>query len=82
MLKSKILPSGIGHTTNCFVQVEGTDNQEGYIMQGDNQESVHSVKQLAHALCDAKLDVDTLIRVCWPKEKCSLLRDDVVLVDR
>ncbi|ELU09043.1 hypothetical protein CAPTEDRAFT_158045 [Capitella teleta] len=81
MLKSKILPSGIGHTTNCFVQVEGTDNQEGYIMQGDNQESVHSVKQLAHALCDAKLDVDTLIRVCWPKEKCSLLRDDVVLVD-
>ena len=32
MLKSKILPSGIGHTTNCFVQVEGTDNSDAYIL--------------------------------------------------
>jgi mitofusin len=82
MLKSKILPSGIGHTTNCFVQVEGTDSTEGYIMSGNVKESVHSVKQLAHALCDDKVDVDSLIRICWPKEKCSLLRDDVVLIDR
>jgi hypothetical protein len=35
MLKSKILPSGIGHTTNCFVQVEGTDQHDAYIVTED-----------------------------------------------
>jgi mitofusin 2 len=24
MLGEKVLPSGIGHTTNCFLQVEGS----------------------------------------------------------
>lgn len=32
MLHEKILPSGIGHTTNCFLQVEGSDNNEAYLM--------------------------------------------------
>ena len=32
MLKSKLLPSGIGHTTNCFVQVEGTDLPDAFIV--------------------------------------------------
>lgn len=25
MLRERILPTGIGHTTNCFLQVEGGD---------------------------------------------------------
>jgi mitofusin 2 len=33
MLRNKILPSGIGHTTNCFCHVEGTDESEGYLMK-------------------------------------------------
>ena len=28
MLKDKILPSGIGHTTHCFLQVEGMEIAE------------------------------------------------------
>lgn len=28
MLGQKILPTGIGHTTNCFLQVEGGDMSE------------------------------------------------------
>jgi len=32
MLRSRILPSGIGHTTNCFLQVEGCDGSEAYIV--------------------------------------------------
>ena len=35
MLKSKLLPSGIGHTTNCFVQVEGTDLPDAFIVTDD-----------------------------------------------
>jgi len=26
------MPSGIGHTTNCFLQVEGCEGNEAYIV--------------------------------------------------
>ncbi|XP_063975304.1 transmembrane GTPase Marf isoform X3 [Diachasmimorpha longicaudata] len=83
MLRDKILPSGIGHTTNCFLQVEGSENGESYLMtEGTNEKQpVHSVGQLGHALCKEKLCESHLVRIFWPKEKCLLLRDDVVFVD-
>lgn len=40
-----------------------------------------SVKQLANALCTEKLSESSLVRIYWPRERCSLLRDDVVFVD-
>ncbi|XP_014239321.1 transmembrane GTPase Marf isoform X2 [Cimex lectularius] len=83
MLRDKILPSGIGHTTNCFLQVEGSENGESYLMTEDSQEkqNVKSVGQLAHALCEEKLSESKLVRIFWPRDKCFLLRDDVVFVD-
>jgi mitofusin len=44
MLKGKFLPSGIGHTTNCFVQVEGTDQSEAYIVTEDKPDVKQSVQ--------------------------------------
>ncbi|XP_036344617.1 LOW QUALITY PROTEIN: transmembrane GTPase Marf-like [Rhagoletis pomonella] len=83
MLREKILPSGIGHTTNCFCQVEGSDGQEAYLMKegSDEKLNVVSIKQLANALCQEKLSESSLVRIFWPRERCSLLRDDVVFVD-
>lgn len=83
MLRDKILPSGIGHTTNCFLQVEGSENGESYLMTENSKEkqNVQSVGHLANALCEEKLSESTLVRVFWPRDKCLLLRDDVVLVD-
>ena len=44
---------------------------------------LQTVNQLAHALhMDESLDAGCLVRVFWPKTKCALLRDDLVLVDR
>lgn len=43
MLKDRILPSGIGHTTNCFCQVEGIDGQEAYVVKEGSDEKL-SVK--------------------------------------
>lgn len=41
------------------------------------------MNQLGHALhMDESLDAGCLVRVFWPKTKCALLRDDLVLVDR
>ena len=31
MLRNKILPSGIGHTTHCFIQVEGVEGSDAYV---------------------------------------------------
>ncbi|XP_076324241.1 mitofusin-2-like [Tachypleus tridentatus] len=83
LLQDKILPSGLGHTTNCFLQVEGGDTQEPYLLTEDSHDpqNVQSVAQLAHALNSEKLGDSTLVRILWPKEKYHLLRDDVVLVD-
>jgi hypothetical protein len=39
------------------------------------------VGQLAHALCEEKLEESQLVHIYWPKDKCLLLRDDVVFVD-
>jgi len=40
-----------------------------------------NIKQLANALCQEKLCESSLVRIFWPRERCSLLRDDVVFVD-
>lgn len=84
MLKDKILPTGIGHTTNCFLQVEGVEGRDPYIFiePSNEKKSIQSISGLASALSTVKVMPDTLIRVCWPKEKCHLLKDDVILLDR
>lgn len=84
MLRDRVLPSGIGHTTNCFLSVEGTDDDRAYLKTegSDEEKSIKTVNQLAHALhMDESLDSGCLVRVFWPKTKCALLRDDLVLVD-
>lgn len=83
MLREKILPSGIGHTTNCFCQVEGIDGQEAYLVKegSDEKLNVVNIKQLANALCQEKLSESSLVKIYWPRERCNLLRDDVVFLD-
>lgn len=84
MLGEKVLPSGIGHTTNCFLQVEGSQTGDAYLVtEGSNEkQNVESVTHLAHALnYEKQLNEKELVHVYWPKDKCSLLRDDVALVD-
>lgn len=83
MLQERILPSGLGHTTNCFLQVEGSNNSEAYLLTEDSNEpkNVESVLQLANALNSESLGESTLVQIFWPKDRCNLLRDDVVLVD-
>lgn len=41
MLRDRILPSGIGHTTNCFCQVEGVDGKEAYLIKEDSDEKLN-----------------------------------------
>ncbi|CAF0879392.1 unnamed protein product [Rotaria sp. Silwood1] len=83
MLREKILPIGMGHTTNCFLQIEGTDKNEPSVLipGSDEPKSVNNLSSIGNALSREKLDSDSLVKILWPKEKCRLIRDDVILVD-
>ncbi|CAF0814548.1 unnamed protein product [Adineta steineri] len=83
MLRERILPVGMGHTTNCFLQIEGTDKAEPYVLTpgSDEPKSISSLGTVGNALSREKLDSDSLVKILWPKEKCRLIRDDVILVD-
>jgi len=85
MLWDRILPSGIGHTTSCFLSIEGCDedNESGYITCSDSKErmGIENVMQLSSALSQESMACDKLIQIFWPKKKCALLKDDVVLLD-
>ncbi|XP_063074908.1 mitofusin-1 [Engraulis encrasicolus] len=84
MLRERVLPSGIGHTTNCFLSVEGTDGKTAHLTPegSDEKQNIETVNHLAHALhMDRSRDSGCLVRMFWPKTKCALLRDDLVLMD-
>lgn len=51
MLRDRVLPSGIGHTTNCFLSVEGTDEEKAYLKtEGSEEEKSIKVNVLAFVL--------------------------------
>ncbi|GIY67568.1 transmembrane GTPase Marf [Caerostris darwini] len=83
LLQDRILPCGMGHTTNCFLQIESSESSEAYVLTENSTEplNVQSVSQLAHALNSEKFGDSSLIRIFWPTGRCPLLQDDVVLVD-
>ena len=58
LLGDRILPTGIGHTTSCFLQVEGGAEGDAFLMTegSDEKKSVKSLSQLGNALCAEKLD--------------------------
>ena len=41
MLRENVLPVGIGHTTNCFCRLIGTNESEGYLTTPNSQEKQH-----------------------------------------
>ncbi|KAF3859855.1 hypothetical protein F7725_000110 [Dissostichus mawsoni] len=58
MLCDKVLPSGIGHTTNCFLRVEGTDGNEAFLLT-EGSEDRKSIK--VHPGIDVTTELDSWI---------------------
>lgn len=87
LLGERVLPTGLGHTTSCFVQVEGTSSNSSSLLVplGEGgalvETQVESLPSLVSALGSAKLDEHSLAVLRWPSARCPLLEDDVVLVD-
>lgn len=51
MLRDRVLPSGIGHTTNCFLSVEGTDEDKAYLKTEGSEEEQSIKVSLFCKLC-------------------------------
>lgn len=86
ILHDKVLPMGYGHTTACFLQIEGNEENEAFLeVQKDGQQGekrpIQSVSNIANALNSGTLEYSTLVKIHWPITKCPLLKYDVVLVD-
>lgn len=86
ILHDKVLPMGYGHTTGCFLQIQGDQDNEAFLEvckddHGDEKKPIHSVKHIANALQSGSLEHSALVKIYWPISKCSLLKYDVVLVD-
>jgi predicted GTPase/gas vesicle protein len=83
LLSEKILPTGIGHTTSCFLQVEGSKAKEAYLTVEDSEEhlKLSCLGELGNALCDKKLESNAQVRIHWPVERCRLLGEEVVIID-
>ncbi|GIY60601.1 transmembrane GTPase Marf [Caerostris extrusa] len=72
LLQDRILPCGMGHTTNCFLQIESSESSKAYVLTENSTEPLK---------CAEKFGDSSLIRIFWPTDRCPLLQDDVVLVD-
>ncbi|KAF1766176.1 hypothetical protein GCK72_006132 [Caenorhabditis remanei] len=92
MLHEKVLPQGMGHTTCCFLQVEGSEENVGHLQLDDNPQKIDMkmLGKIGHALSDENSDLpamgqDSLLRVFHPKQtengECRLLQNDVVILD-
>uniref|UniRef100_A0A915PN07 Dynamin-type G domain-containing protein n=1 Tax=Setaria digitata TaxID=48799 RepID=A0A915PN07_9BILA len=89
MLHAKVLPQGMGHTTCCFLQVEGSPDDEKFVLNEDSSEriDIEQLQRLGHAMSDSNVSLtamgqDSLLRVFYPKSASRLLQNDVVIVDR
>ena len=76
-----------------FVEVKGTSKMEPELVlipsEGEEEAAPSravpltgdGVGAVAHALSSDSLGPDSCVRLLWPRHRCPLLRDDVVLVD-
>lgn len=89
MLHSRILPQGMGHTTCCFIQVEGgSEDDQHFTIEGSNEKmKLSELDNVGHAIVagnklNKSMGSNSLIRLMYPKSASKLLQSDVVLVDR
>lgn len=86
ILHDRVLPSGYGHTTGCFLQIQGNPADEAYIEVMRNGQTIekkplHTIEHDVNALNSDALEHSSLVKIHWPISKCPLLKYDVVLVD-
>ena len=80
LLGDTVLPTGLGHTTRCFIQIQGTDESQPSLMVplGDTgcftETPVTCVQDIASALVRLNNEGGHLVILQWPRAQCPLLQ--------
>ncbi|XP_072048133.1 mitofusin-2-like [Amphiura filiformis] len=78
-----VLPTGMGRSSSCLVQIEGCDEQDSFLTLPDGtRKSVEDLEKLGSELEDGHLGAEETAIVYWPKSKCKLLSNDIQIIDR
>ncbi|XP_071806947.1 transmembrane GTPase Marf-like isoform X2 [Asterias amurensis] len=85
LLRDNVLPSLCGETTAAFITVEGTDSQTKHAKvenrDGSHKQiSMEDVWKRSNVLESGVMSCDE-ITVYWPKGKCELLKNELVIID-
>ncbi|EJW74942.1 hypothetical protein WUBG_14148 [Wuchereria bancrofti] len=62
MLHAKVLPQGMGHTTCCFLQVEGSPDDQKFVLNEDSSErmDIEQLQKLGHAMSDSNVSLSAM----------------------
>ena len=68
--------------TYITFQIENNENNHnGSNGNEGRRRSIQSISQLGNALSNDCVAPNTKVRVVWPKEKCKMLGEEVVIID-
>ncbi|KAH3739949.1 hypothetical protein DPMN_046641, partial [Dreissena polymorpha] len=83
LLGDDILPSGLGHVTNCFVTIAGTDDEHGYLISETSPEEKHDIERVLHMAHAQLTNVSDLmnLKLYLPRKKHRILANEFVIID-
>ena len=87
LLGERVLPTGLGQTTTCFIQVEGTAESQPSLLtpMGDTgtftKTRLDPSKDVATVLASLSVREESLVILQWPRARSPLLAEEVVLLD-
>ena len=71
MLQDKILPTGMGHTTNCFLSVHGSDLPDPYILVPGSNDKKNVKVYLLKNYCKFLLSNNYMYRIFLIENCCN-----------
>ena len=82
LLGEKVVPTGLGQTTSRLIEVRGSSQSDPSLLLPHSQTTVRGHRDILSALTSPPAPgEDGLLTLNWPRERCPLLQEDVVLVD-
>ncbi|EGD77851.1 hypothetical protein PTSG_09484 [Salpingoeca rosetta] len=91
VLRSRVLPSGFGQTTNRFINLHPTREATARLVDASTgkQYELPELQELANALSDMHegdddeddADISDPLDLYWPTSACEVLRNDLVILD-
>ena len=87
LLGERVLPTGLGQTTACFIQVEGTSSSHPSLLTPlghtgtFTQTRLDTAQDITAVLSSLSVTEDSLVILQWPRARCPLLAEDVILLD-